>query len=245
MLETSAQLLLELKQVTNSEVYKLKYNADYQTDKFLSEMEENVSVINGEMTRASVEKVCQAFNHSVLDPQLRLNPITAANCIVTDLGSGTGVTMLRMKLLMHPKHCYGIEVVEQRAHDSQHMYESLLQKLKPDERHVMSGCTFLHSSFNDAEVRHVLLQTTHFFSFDARFTDDTLQRIAAWLHTNRSWKLLISFQPLQRWRKWGLTEIEECCLDTKRDYKVILAHGGDQFSFHLYRRANARLSVGS
>lgn len=242
--EATERLLEELAQVQRRESYKLKFNNDYQSDKRLYEMKEMISVINGEMTPKSVARVCQAFGHSALDPELRLNCNTAANCILTDLGSGTGVTLLRMKLNMQPKYCYGIEVVEQRARDSQRMYEMLLDKSNALERDLLRGCTFLHSSFNDTQAHLVLLQTTHFFSFDCRFTDDSLTRMAQWLQENSSWKVLMSFRSLHTWNKCGLTHIKECYLNMNRS--VNLSVSDDEFSFHLYvRQSDGSAPVGS
>ena len=113
--------------------------------------------------------------------------------------------------------------------DAVHRYEQWLA-----EYPSLKGCVYYKCSINDEKVRHVLLQSSHYFAFDARFSDETMIGLAETLQNMKHWKVLVSTRRMKQWNQWGLTGIRQLQFQKGYDNRVSLAVSGGSFRWYCY-----------
>lgn len=211
----------ELKQVYSigKKVFGELWNSMIFNEEEIAQLQEKISVVNGEVNKKSLAEIIYVLQFQ-LPEEFRIIPGTS--CFL-DAGSGYGLSLCHTICQTKKKTPFlkyaGIEIERGRFNQSCLFAKKLnylnKEKEEKDNNKIVLPLTLLCDSFNNyeknPELKSILLQSTHWYSFDWVFTQDTHERLAQFLNTYCStWKVLVSFHSPIYWKKRGLHEKVEC-----------------------------------
>lgn len=165
-------------------------------------------------------------------PDLRWNLSPSSTFI--DVGSGYGKVVLHAKLSVKVAKAVGIEYVPSRARmasDAKRELESGKHAFVSEEarRLLRDGCRLEQG---DA-TKHGVFDFSHVYMYDKVFSDPTIELLAGQL--NRSpYRILVSYQRPEVWRRLGLKHFAEAAALTMR------TTGGQNFKAYVYINEAAR-----
>lgn len=164
------------------------------------------------------------------DPRWNLGPSST----FIDVGSGYGKVVLHAKLSVKVAKAVGIEYVPSRARmasDAKRELESGKHAFVTEEarRLLRDGCRLVQG---DA-TKHGVFDFSHVYMYDKVFSDPTIELLAEQL--NRSpYRILVSYQRAEVWRRLGLKHFAEAAALTMR------TTGGQNFKAYVYINEAAR-----
>jgi hypothetical protein len=168
---------------------------------------------------------CEAQNlASEPDPSWNLTRFSS----FIDIGSGYGKVVLHAKLSARVQSAVGIEYVASRAAMASETIKELTsrrQSFLNNETQTLlrSGCRF---ELGDA-TKYGTFDFSHVYMYDKVFSERTTSLLAKQLNQS-SYRVLVSYQRVEVWRRLGLQNIAEIAALTMR------TTGGQNFRAYVY-----------
>jgi hypothetical protein len=177
------------------------WNSIIENTNEIDELEEKISVGNGELSCKSMAEIVFILQHK-LPVECRLNNQSH----FADLGSGYGLALMHTICQTNQTlaNYSGIEVESSRLRGSR----DFAQRLGYTDRVTIVQDSF--NSLHNPQIYQLMSQATHFFAFDWVFSKDTLEKLAEFLIKSDTWRVFVSFRNMKIWSRYGLHRVAVC-----------------------------------
>jgi len=193
----------------------------------------NVSETQSMLPKRNIRNISQIHASNIFQiqastPDLSFNLSQGSTFV--DVGSGYGKVVLHAKLSAKVMRSVGIEYVASRARmaiDAKNKLINGNHAFMTEEARTMlgDGCELEHKDATTYGAFHF----SHIYMYDKVFSDATLELLADQL--NKSiYKVLVSYNRLEVWRRHGLKDITEVGALSMR------TTGGQTFKAYVYMR---------